>query len=220
MSFESKITPEKVQATHIKEGFVMGWMPGEVVDINDPEKIGRVRVQCELLSETAYLPNEDDGWIPVMTEFTANGVPGGSHSPIALGALVVLSPMFGDPTRVIILGCLHNRVDRPHPDFDRSHGVTGSASAGGTIEINNDKDGSYFKSFASKAVQSVSGDGSILQESPGKARVHLMKDGGATIENDNASFTASPEGNLNARSLGGAAINLNKDGTLTIACAE
>jgi hypothetical protein len=47
-----------------------------------------------------------------------------------------------------------------------------------------------------------------------------MKDGAASVENDNASFTASPEGNLNARSLGGAAINLNKDGTLTIACAE
>ncbi len=198
----------------------MGWMPGTVVDVNDPEKIGRARVKCDLLSETAYLPNEDDGWIPVMEQFTANGVPGGSHSPLGLGSLVVLSPMFGDPTRLIIMGCLHNRVDRPHPDFDRSHGVTGSASAGGTIEINNDKDGSYFKTFASKAVQSVSGDGSILQESPGKARVHLMKDGAASIENDNASFTASPEGNLNARSLGGAAINLNKDGTLTIACAE
>jgi hypothetical protein len=39
MSFESKITPEKVQATHIKEGFVMGWMPGVIVDVNDPEKI-------------------------------------------------------------------------------------------------------------------------------------------------------------------------------------
>lgn len=198
----------------------MGWMPGTVVDIDDPEKIGRARVKCELLSETDYLPNEDDGWIPVMTKFTANGVPGGSHDPVALGSLAVLSPMFGDPTRLIIVGFLHNRVDRPHPDFDRSHGVTGSVSAGGTIEINNDKDGSHFKTFASKAVQSVSGDGSILQESPGKARIHLMKDGGASIENDNASFTASPEGNLNARSLGGAALNLNKDGTLTIACAE
>lgn len=198
----------------------MGWVPAEIVSLNDPEKIGRIQVRCPLLSETSTLPNEEDSWVWVTEMFTGNGIPGGSQSPLTLGSLVALIPMLGDPTKMLMFGCIANRSDRPHPDFDRSRGVTGTASMGGTIEINNDTDGSYFKSFPSKAVQSVAGDGSILYQSPGKARVHLMKDGGATLENDNASVTTSPEGNLTARSLGGAAVNLNKDGTLTITCAE
>lgn len=220
MSFESKITPDRVQATHIKEGFVMGWIPGEIVSLDDPEKIGRIQVRCPLLSESSNMPNEEDSWVWVTEMFTGNGVPGGSQSPLSVGSLVALIPMFGDPEHLLMFGCIANRQDRPHPDFDRSRGVTGTASPGGTIEISNDQDGSHFKSFPSKAVQSVAGDGSIMYQSPGKARFHLMQDGGATLENDNASLTTSPEGNLTARSLGGAAMNLNQDGTLTIACAE
>ena len=198
----------------------MGWIPGEIVSLDDPEKIGRIQVRCPLLSESSNMPNEEDSWVWVTEMFTGNGVPGGSQRPLSIGSLVALIPMLGDPKNLLMFGCIANRQDRPHPDFDRSRGVTGVASLGGTIEINNDKDGSYFKSFPSKAVQSVAGDGSILYESPGKARFHLMKDGGATLENDNASVTTSPEGNLTVRSLGGAAVNLNKDGTLTVACAE
>lgn len=219
MSFESKIAPDKVQATHIKEGFLMGWIPGVIVSLDDPEKIGRVQVKCSLLSES-NMPNQEDSWVWVGEEFTANGVPGGSQRPLALGSLVALIPMMGDPRQLLLFCCLPNRQDRPHPDFDRSRGVTGTASLGGTIEINNDADGSWFKKFPSNAVQSVGGDGAILNESPGKGRLHLMADGSASLENDNASFTASPEGNLSARSLGGAVLNLNKDGTMNISAGE
>ena len=65
-----------------KDGFV--WFVGVVEDLNDPNKVGRVKVRC-LGYHTKFLnklPTADLPWAHVMNPITSATVSGVGHTPL------------------------------------------------------------------------------------------------------------------------------------------
>jgi uncharacterized protein involved in type VI secretion and phage assembly len=199
-------TPERPEglATHLEEGFIIGWVPGEITSIDDPEKLGRIRVRCDLIQQDTDLPNANDGWVWVLEEFVANAVPGGTHRLLKVGTQVALLPMMGDPRQMILLGCIPSRIDRPWPEMDRSKEVYGSATPGQVFEIKNDAEASQLNAFPHGVLQHVSGKGDIMQQTAENARLQLLHDGTSRIENDKAFTTHTPDGTVVQRNAEGA----------------
>lgn len=222
MTINRLLRPElpEGRATHLQEGFIMGWVPGEISSLDDPEKIGRVRVRCDILHENKDLPNNDDGWVWVMEPFTSNGIPGGSHTFLQVGSQVALIPMFGDPKQMLLIGCLANRVDRPHPEFDRSRKIYGTATPGQVFTLKNDKEASRIDAYPHGVLQQISKTGDITQQTVGKARLQLKADANVRIEN-NKSFTAlTPDGTVKSSSAKGASSTLGSDGKILLSSSN
>lgn len=211
-------TPERPEglASHLEEGFIIGWVPGEITSVDDPEKLGRIRVRCDLIQQDTDLPNANDGWVWVLEEFVANAVPGGTHRLLKVGTQVALLPMMGDPRQMILLGCIPSRVDRPWPEMDRAKEVYGSATPGQVFEIKNDADASQLNAFPHGVLQHVSGKGDITQQTAQNARLQLLQDGTSRIENDKAFTTHAPDGTVVQRNAEGAQSILKADGKVEL----
>lgn len=194
----------------------MGWVPGEITSLDDPEKIGRVRVRCDVIAPNTDLPNNNDGWVWVMEEFVANATPGGTHRLLKVGAQVALLPMFGDPRQMILLGCIPSRVDRPHPELDRSKETHGTATPGNVFDFKNDANASEVKAFPHGVTKTVSPTGDITQQTAEHARMQLNQDGTARIENDKAFTMMTPEGDVKSKSKEGATTTLTADGKVKV----
>lgn len=208
------------RATHLQEGFIFGLIPGVITDINDPEGIGRVRVECPLIEPGTHLPNDRDGWIPVVESFVVNSAPGGSHHFLQPGTQVVLSAMFGDPRLMVVLGCLPSRVDRPHPGLNRAQGTHGSYTPGQVLEVNNDNDSSRVVARPNGVVEHISGSGTVTIQTEDHARLQLTHDGNSRIENDQAFTAVTSQGTVAQQSASGAQSVLNADGTVKIQSAN
>lgn len=219
MSFESIFKTDTVEshATHLKEGFLMGWIPGIITDLRDPEMIGRVKVRCDLLAENVDLPNENDGWVWVTEEFCLANRPGGTHRMLEVGTQVAMIPMMGDARQMLIIGCLPSRVDRPPEGADRAEKRYGKQTPGGVIEMNDDKKAAKITSFPHGVLQGVTGTGDIIYETRDKARFSLTQDGNSLLGNDLASMQTGKNGDVSLFSGGSATANFSADGQIAIA---
>jgi hypothetical protein len=219
MSFESIFKTDTVEshATHLKEGFIMGWVPGIITDLRDPEMIGRVKVRCDLLAENVDLPNENDGWVWVTEEFCLANRSGGTHRMLEVGTQVAMIPMMGDARQMLIIGCLPSRVDRPPEGADRAEKRHGKQTPGGVIEMNDDKRGAKVTSFPHGVLQGITGTGDIIYETRDKARFSLSQDGNSQLGNDLASLQAGKNGDVSLFSGGSASANFSADGSVAIA---
>lgn len=219
MSFESIFKTDTVEshATHMKEGFMMGWVPGIITDLRDPEMIGRVKVRCDLLAENVDLPNENDGWVWVTEEFCLANRPGGTHRMLEVGTQVAMIPMMGDARQMLIIGCLPSRVDRPPEGADRAEKRHGKQTPGGVIEMNDDKRGAKVTSFPHGVLQGITGTGDIIYETRDKARFSLSQNGNSQLGNDLASLQAGKNGDVSLFSGGSASANFSADGSVAIA---
>jgi hypothetical protein len=219
MSFESIFKTDTVEshATHLKEGFMMGWVPGIITDLRDPEMIGRVKVRCDLLAENVDLPNENDGWVWVTEEFCLANRPGGTHRMLEVGTQVAMIPMMGDARQMLIIGCLPSRVDRPPEGADRAEKRHGKQTPGGVIEMNDDKRGAKVTSFPHGVLQGITGTGDIIYETRDKARFSLSQNGNSQLGNDLASLQAGKNGDVSLFSGGSASANFSADGSVAIA---
>lgn len=219
MSFESIFKTDTVEshATHLKEGFLMGWIPGIITDLRDPEMIGRVKVRCDLLAENVDLPNENDGWVWVTEEFCLANRSGGTHRMLEVGTQVAMIPMMGDARQMLIIGCLPSRVDRPPEGADRAEKRYGKQTPGGVIEMNDDKKAAKITTFPHGVLQGVTGTGDIIYETRDKARFSLTQDGNSLLGNDLASLQAGKNGDVSLFSGGSATANFSADGQVAIA---
>lgn len=217
-SLNKLVRPElpEGRASHLEEGFITGWVPGEITSLDDPEKIGRVRVRADLIQQNNDLPNVNDGWVWVLEEFVNNAMPGGTHRLLKVGTQVALLPMMGDPRQMLLLGCLPSRVDRPHEELDRSRETYGRATPGQVLTVHNDAEASRVDSFPHGVFQFVSGEGDMTYETADHARMQLMHDGTSKIENDKAYTVITPEGDVSAKSAKGAKSILTADGRVEI----
>ena len=221
MSFNKVITPDRHedQTPEALTGAIVGWLPGIITFIEPSahgEALGRVRCKCDLLSPNQNLPNSWDGYVWVLEESVVNGDQGGAHRPLQVGTQVALLPMMGDPTQLLMMGCLHSKEDRPNPLFDRSKQVYGNQTAGQTFKIQNDREGSRHDAYPTGVIHASTADGAAVSQTAGGARTSLQKDGTATIENPKASTNHDIKGTVTARSAGGAVSILNADGTAKI----
>jgi len=222
MSFDQLVRPTFAEArsTALQEGYMYGLVPGVVTNVDDPEKIGRVQVECSIIEQGVNLPNSNDGWIPVMESFVVNSMTGGSHSFIQVGSQVVMSCLFGDPRQMIVVGCLPSRVDRPHPDLDRASGTYGSATPNETIEAYCDTDNSAVISRPNGVLQTISGEGDLMIQTEERGRMQLRQDGTASLSNDLSHTILSKDGEVSQRSAAGAASILRADGKVEISSSS
>lgn len=204
------------RATHLQEGFIIGWVPGEITDLNDPEKIGRIRVRCDLIQPDTDLPNESDGWSWVLEDFVCNAAPGGTHRLLKVGTQVALLPMMGDARQMLILGCIPSRVDKPHPDMDRNNEIYGKATPNGVVTAHNDREQSRLDVYPTGVTQQISKDGDISMATREQARLQLSHDGTAKMENPKSVSQLTPEGTVIQRSAEGASSILRDKGTVEL----
>ncbi len=218
MSFDALLNPQDPTAfaPHLKQGVIVGCVLGIVTNVDDPEKIGRVKVKADLIDPHNDLPNGLDGWIPLTESFTTNAVPGGTHRLIKEGTQVVLVAILGKPNNWIVLDCLASRVDRPHPDFDRAANTYGSATPNGVVNANDDEKLSRIESFPHGAIDAVTSEGGRTLETEAGARLQLTREGNAQVGNNEAFVNLDPEGTLLQRSHSGATAILKESGEVIL----
>jgi len=218
MTFDALLNPQDptAYAPHLKQGVIVGCVLGIVTNVNDPERIGRVKVKADTIDPHNDLPNGLDGWIPLTESFTANAVPGGSHRLIKEGTQVVLLPILGRSNNWIVIDCVASRVDRPHPDFNRAENTYGSATPNGVINARNDTDLSRIESYPHGAIDAVSGEGNRTLETEAGARLQLTRAGNAQVGNNEAFVNLDPEGAVLQRSKAGAQVLLKASGEVAI----
>lgn len=207
------------RATHLEEGFVFGGIPCEIIDLNDPEKLGRVRVTSKLFSETQALPNSNDGWAWVGERFTEGNTTGGSHRLLRRGAQVICLAMLGDINNLYVLDCVHSRQEPPHPSLDRENEIYGSATQNGVITAKNDANQSRVDAYPHGVTQLVDGAGNITHTTANSATMSLRQDGTASIQNPQSYTTHSPEGEVTQGNQAGAKQTIDPKGQIDLTSA-
>jgi hypothetical protein len=217
-TFDVALNPYDVtaRAPHLQNNNIMGWIPGEIMEIADSGKIGRIKVSSALLQPNHTMPNGWDGYALVLEDFVANNSKGGSHKFLQRGSQVAMIPMMGDPTQLLVIGCIPSLTDRPSPELDRSKGLYGQHTPGQIFKINNDNDGSSIDARPSGAVQHVSGKGDLSAQTKNGARYNLQADGTVQIQNDLASTTLTPEGSVETKNKQEGSFLLKTDGTVEL----
>jgi hypothetical protein len=101
-----------------------GLYVGKVVSVDDPQNIGRIRLQCD-----QYVDSKDDPLWAVVAR------PGGGDTSVFFtpneGDQVIFGFQVGDVNGPVVLGYAHNSGDRPPPDQvaaspKKKHGIVTS----------------------------------------------------------------------------------------------
>jgi hypothetical protein len=212
-------TLPEARATHLEEGFVFGAIPCEIVDLDDPEKLGRIRVTSKLFSENQVLPNSNDGWAWPIELTTEGNTTGGSYRLLRKGAQVICLAMLGDINNLFLLGCVVNRQEPPHPVFDRENEIYGSATRNGVITAKNDANQSRVDAYPHGVTQLVDGAGNITQTTANSATLSLREDGTASVQNPQGYTTHSPEGEVAQGNQAGAKQIIDPKGRIDLTSA-
>jgi hypothetical protein len=208
-------------ATHLAEGFVMGGVPAVVTSIKDPLKRGRVKCKCDLIDPVHDLPNGEDGFIEVLSSFTCNSSPGGAIAPVTEGSLAFLIPVLGRPDKWICMGFLHNKVDPPSPEHDRSLGMYGFQTHDGTIESHDVPNSAKIRFVAATGIaRTESKEGSIVEQTIGGARNTLAFDGNIISETPLSSISQTPKGEISQKNAAGAVHQLHENGEVLLQNAK
>lgn len=222
MAIDRILQPDQPEARNLFEdyGVMAGWIPGLLRNIEDdaidPEGLGRIKVTCNLFSALEEMPNDYAGWVYVLEDYVNNGKMGGSHRSLQLGSQIVLLPMQGDLTKLLMLGCIHSRTDRPNPLFNRAREIHGTHSPGQVLALEDDAHAESTKAYPHGVTQQVSRKGDVIQQTQEKARIHLQADGTSRLENEKGTTFVSKNGDNYQVSEGGAVQRLHADGKVTI----
>ena len=218
MNFARNFNPDAPEgfATHLKEGFLMGWIPGIIIDVNDPEKLNRVKVEVDLIEPNRPWPNANDGWVSFMESCAIPMGTGGSTSHKLVGARVVLLPMMGSPTNLIAIGFLHNRSDRPSEltqSIDQTYGIV---TPGSVYSVKNDREASRVDLYPHGVMQTVTKQGDITQRTEASAQISLTHDGNCTLENPKCFTSLANTGLLQQGNESGAISVFHPEGQVDV----
>lgn len=202
--------------SHLQEGFVMGWIPGIITSVDDPEKLNRVQCTCPLVDPSLNIPNIDGQWCWRTARFTLSGIKGGSIDPLYEGAQVVLVPMLGDIRYLAVFDYLYSRIDQPSELLDAAKQVYGSVSLHEIMNIHNDREESTILAYPHGVVKSVSGTGDIINQTKQGASTILKEDGTVLVQNPKSSMHLNPQGEISHHAASGAKSILKKDGQVEI----
>jgi hypothetical protein len=216
MTIESLVNPEMPEsiATHLKEGFIMGWIVGFITDINDVDKLGRVKCKVPFFDENKNTPNGTDYYVWVGERFTVANAPGGSHRLLENDTMVVLLPMMGDPTQLIVIDCIPNKKDPPHPEMNRANKTYGHATKGGVVHLEDDSDQSSYHTYPHGVTRKIGGDGSFEVQTLDKAKLRLEKNAQIYLENPSGSIDITPEGQITYKNKSETFFRLESDGEI------
>ncbi|QLE46558.1 hypothetical protein FD723_40815 (plasmid) [Nostoc sp. C052] len=218
VSLEKLARPDLVEGrfSNFQENVIPGWIPAEITSIDDPKKLGRVKVRSDLIAENVDLPNDDDGWVWTGENYTVNAATGGSHRLLTVGSQVAVMGMLGDPRKLILIACIPNFVDPPSPELDRSQGLYGEQTPGGVYKIRQDNDASAIDAYPHGIVHHISGAGDVSTQTKEGAMVKLQSNGTVINQNKTASGVLSPDGTIQWRNAAKGSSILDKDGNWNI----
>lgn len=152
---------------------------GKVVDVKDPQQIGRIRLQCDQFTDS----EDDPLWATVAR-------PGGGATSVFFtpnqGDQVIFGFQVGDVNGPVILGYAHNSGDQKPPEQvsadSKKHGVV---TAIGSVVFDEDakKIVVTFTGSSSPSTVTLNGDG-ITLDTEGKVTINagnvFVGDGNAT----------------------------------------
>lgn len=217
--FDRIAQPDRAEglSTATQEGQIPGWFPAVITDVNDPTGLQRVKVRSDLFDPTNDMPNGIDGWAVCLETTTGGNVGGvGSISPKYVGAQIAVLPMLGDPTQLLVLGCIPNRKEPPSVEFDRHRQLFGEASLGGTTKIHDDRTGASIVSTPADLITYSSAKGDHLTQTPGGAKITAFADGGISHENQNASSNITSTGDIKSGNNAGVSFGMTSDGKVSL----
>jgi len=218
MNFARNFDPDAPEgfATHLKEGYVIGLLPGIVIDVNDPEKLNRVRVEIDLIEPNTPWPNANDGWVSFIEPSVIPRGTGGHVSYKLVGARVMLAPIMGSPTNLVALGFLHNRADRPSEltqSIDQTHGMV---TPGNVYSVKNDRNASRIDIYPHGVVQNITDKGDITHQTKDNARMSLTHDGDCKLENPKCFTSLANSGLVQQGNDSGAISVLHPEGQVDL----
>lgn len=221
MSLESFTHPDHLtaQATHIREGYIMGAVPGIITSIDDLESLGRVTVKVNLIDPTTNLPSASYGYAWVIEDFVCANQAGGAHRFLEGDAQCFLIPLLGLPTQWVLLGCVNSYAEPPSPELNRAKGLHGSVTPNGVQKISNDQNQSQVHAFPHGVTQLISPQGDIVDQTQGGARTYLSAVGEVRHENPGSFTQLTPQGDVVQQSKAGARTLLSQDGNAIFASA-
>lgn len=202
--------------SHLQEGFIMGWIPGIITSLDDPEKLNRVQCSCPIIDPSLNIPNIDGQWCWRTARFTLSGIKGGSVDPLYVGLQVVLIPMFGDLRYLAVFDCLYSRIDQPPEQLDVSKQIYGSVSLHEVMNIHNDREESTVVAYPHGVVKTVSGTGDIINQTKQKALSILKEDGTILVQNPKSSMNLDPQGEISHHVASGARSIFQKNGEVRV----
>ena len=195
-----------------------GCLPGIILNASDPEGLGRIQVACPLIDPNKPLPNNNDGWIPMLNRSSGAGTPGGSQELLHIGDQIIMMGIMGDIKNCVGLGVLHSKVDPPSPHFDRTRGVYGSHSPNGRIEIIDENQRRSLSTF-NGSTEILDSDGTRTFLSEGGGKIVVGSNGEMSLQNNGGTFTVGTDGSLVAsNSL--ATLGINGAGEIDISIGD
>ena len=208
--------PEQVEshATHLREGYFMGCLPGVVTNVNDPNKAGRIKVKADLIDPLNDLPNAVDGWIPVTTRYVLTDSPGGDLAPLQVGSQVILLPIMGRMDNWICIGAIHSSAEPPHPSHSLEDGSHGEHTASGVTHVRTG-DAAEVKSYPHGVVKGVSSTGDIVNKTSNTAATQTA-DGKVLLENPHSSMGMGATGTVDIQNRSGSRMSLDDKGTIAV----
>ncbi len=145
-----------------------------VVDNNDPDKLGRVRVKFFWMEDGGLSP-----WIRYMQ--THAGKDNGFYFLPEIDEEVLVSFIANDPERPIVVGSLYHKQNLPHDSWiDEKNEVKAiKTRSGNEIKFTDKKDSEEITIFnaekQNEITLSLSGDGSITIKSEGQINISAAK---------------------------------------------
>jgi phage baseplate assembly protein V len=162
-----------------------------VVEVNDPESEGRIKVRYPWFDE-----NTVSGWVPVCQLYAGNGY--GSYFVPEVGDEVVVAFVHGDMRLPIVLGGLYNGSDKPKRARDENNDPKLIRTKGGHQILLDDTAGK-------EKVEITDAKGNVLVFDTAKNTITLEAQSDVTIE--------SKTGTL---ALKGAKVDITATGAMTL----
>lgn len=218
MDFKQFIHPEMPEShsPHLQSGKVIGCVRGQIVDLKDPEGLGRVRVSIDFVDKTSTISNNNEGFCTVPVEYTVNERLGGKHHLLEVGTHVAMIPFMGDMAELFLIGCIPNIYDKPDPNLNRANGTHGETTPGGVRIARDDKKAIEVQSFPHGAIKSVSADGDIQSATAGGARNQLSHTGDVRVESPKGFLQSTSDGQVTLANSSGSNTFLHPDGNVAM----
>lgn len=168
----------------------MAWFVGVVEDVNDPEKLGRVRVRAHYLHATdkAVTPTNELPWavvmVPATSASTAKGV-GVSPTGLLVGSTVIGFFMDGNEGQhPVILGTYHGIPGRQAAQHD-VHPLARGSNTLNKSAIGPEPASAYAAKYPhNKTLTTARGHAIEIDDTPGKERLHVYHRSGTYVEID------------------------------------
>ena len=160
---------------------IQKWFEGEIVDVNDPEKLGRVKVR-ETLGHSNRVDSDDLFWSHVLMPPTGANAKGSGVSPVGLTeASKVIGFRINDTLSYVIGSVAYVPNEADHSVSSYARGV-GPVQKDYITELYEEETKYAAKYPFNKTITTESGHVLELDDTPRAERIHIYHKSGSYVE--------------------------------------